>query len=61
MHPGPQHVGDFTDAFKVLCPNINFVKLDNPSVVLSEYQRAFEREDGKSTLIVEHSEYYGTK
>ena len=58
MHPGPQHVGDFTDAFKMLCPNINFVKLDNPSVVLSEYQRAFEREDGRSTVLVEFGDLY---
>jgi pyruvate/2-oxoglutarate/acetoin dehydrogenase E1 component len=36
LHPGIQHVGDFTEAFKLLCPNMNVVRLDDPNQVIDE-------------------------
>jgi len=58
LHPGPQHTGDFTDAFKMMCPNINVVRLDTSEMVFSEYQKAYERTDGVSSLLVEWSDKY---
>ncbi len=58
MHPGPQHVGDFSEAFKLLCPNINIVRLDSVSMIEAEYAKAAEREDGVSTILVEWSDYF---
>lgn len=58
LHPGVQHIGDFTDAFKLLCPNINVVRLDSPSMIYAEYQKAYERDDGISTLLIEWSDKY---
>lgn len=58
LHPGPQHTGDFTDAFKLMCPNMNIVRLDTAESIFSEYKKAYEREDGVSSLIVEWSDKY---
>ena len=58
MHPGPQHVGDFSEAFRFMCPNINIVRLDTVSMVAREYRKAVERDDGVSTIIVEWSDYF---
>jgi pyruvate/2-oxoglutarate/acetoin dehydrogenase E1 component len=58
LHPGPQHTGDFTDAFKLMCPNINVVRLDSYEQVVPEYQKALERNDGVSTLLVEWGDKY---
>ena len=58
LHPGPQHTGDFTEAFKLMCPNLNIVRLDKTSVIFDEYQKAYERSDGVSSLIIEWSDKY---
>jgi len=58
LHPGPQHVGDYTEAFRLLAPNINVVRLENKSEIYPEYMRAYSRTDGVSTLLIEWSDYY---
>jgi len=58
LHPGPQHTGDFTDAFKLMCPHINVVRLDTADMIFAEYKRAYDRTDGVSTLLVEWSDKY---
>lgn len=58
LHPGPQHTGDFTDAFKLMCPNINVVRLDSTNMIFDEYQKAYERNDGISSLLIEWSDKY---
>jgi pyruvate/2-oxoglutarate/acetoin dehydrogenase E1 component len=58
LHPGPQHTGDFTEAFKLMCPNINIVRLDRHEQIVPEYQYALEREDGVSTMLVEWGDKY---
>ena len=58
LHPGPQHTGDFTEAFKLMCPNLNIVRLDTTSMIFDEYQKAYERSDGVSSLIIEWSDKY---
>lgn len=58
LHPGPQHTGDFTEAFKLMCPNLNIVRLDKTSVIFDEYQKAYERSDGVSSLLIEWSDKY---
>ena len=58
LHPGPQHTGDFTDAFKLMCPHINVVRLDTADMIFAEYKKAHDREDGVSTLLVEWSDKY---
>jgi pyruvate/2-oxoglutarate/acetoin dehydrogenase E1 component len=58
LNPGPQHTGDFTEAFKIMCPNINVVRLDSKEDIFREYKKAYEREDGVSSLLVEWSDRY---
>lgn len=61
LHPQFQHVGDFTDAFRLMCKNIEIIRLDEPEHIFPAYQKALEREDGKSTIIVEYGDYYSEK
>ena len=58
LFPGYQHVGDFSDAFKLLCNNIEVIRLDEPEQILDSYKKAFNRQDGRSTLIVEWGDFY---
>ena len=58
LHPGPQHTGDFTEAFRLMCSNLNIVRLDKTSVIFDEYQKAYERTDGVSSLLIEWSDKY---
>jgi len=58
LHPGPQHTGDFTEAFKLMCKNINVVRLDSAEKIFDEYKKAYERDDGTSSLLIEWSDRY---
>jgi pyruvate/2-oxoglutarate/acetoin dehydrogenase E1 component len=58
LHPGPQHRGDFSVAFRHLTKRINIVLLDEKNLIVPEYKKAMEREDGVSTLLVELSDLY---
>jgi len=61
LHPQHQHIGDFTEAFRLMCQNIEVIRLDEPEQILPAYQKALEREDGKSTIVVEYGDYYNEK
>lgn len=61
LHPQHQHIGDFTDAFRLMCKNINIVRLDEPEQIFESYQYAYSRQDGKSTILVEWADYYNEK
>ena len=61
LHPQHQHVGDYTDAFKLMTPNIEVIRLDEPDQIFESYQKAYEREDDKSTILVEWGDYYNEK
>ena len=37
------------------------LELEEPEDVFPAYKHAFEREDNKATLIIEHGNYYGQK
>jgi pyruvate/2-oxoglutarate/acetoin dehydrogenase E1 component len=56
MHPGPQHVGDFTDAFRAMCGTVRFVRLWAAEDVVPAYEDALKR-DG-STVLVEFGDLY---
>jgi len=58
LFPGPQHTGDFTEAFKLMCPHMNVVRLDTAEMIFGEYEHAYQRLDGVSTILVEWSDKY---
>jgi pyruvate/2-oxoglutarate/acetoin dehydrogenase E1 component len=61
LHPQHQHVGDYTEALRLMCKTIDVIRLDEPEDIFPAYERALLRDDGRSTLIVEHGDYYGEK
>jgi pyruvate/2-oxoglutarate/acetoin dehydrogenase E1 component len=58
LHPGPQHTGDFTEAFHLMCPNLNVVRLDSSEMIFEEYCKAYDRKDGTSSILIEWSDKY---
>jgi len=54
MHPGPQHLGDFTDAVRMLSTNLEFVSLESAEQIRPAYRDAFQRDDGVSSVLVEY-------
>ena len=61
LHPQHQHVGDFTDAFRLMLNSVEVIRLDESEEIFPAYQKAYERSDGRSTLIVEYGDYYNEK
>jgi pyruvate/2-oxoglutarate/acetoin dehydrogenase E1 component len=61
LSPQCQHLGDFTEAFRLMCENIEVIRLDEPEDIFPAYKKALERTDGKSTILVEWGDYYSEK
>jgi len=61
VHPGHQHIGNYAEGFRKLFSWIEVVELEEPEEIFPAYQYALEREDPKTTLIIEHGNYYGSK
>ena len=61
LHPQYQHVGDFTDGFRLICKNLEIIRLNEPEQIFPAYQHALNRDDGKSTVLVEFGDYYNEK
>ena len=61
LHPQYQHVGDFSSAIQKMCTTIEVIKLNKPDDIFSSYRKAYERKDGKNTIIVEYGDYYSEK
>ena len=61
LHPQHQHIADFTASFKGMCDTIDIIKLDEPYQIFEAYKYAYERTDGKATILVEWGDYYGEK
>lgn len=56
LDPGPQHLGDFTEAFRSMLKTVHVVRLEDAEDIVPAYRGAMEC-DG-STLLVEYSEKY---
>jgi len=61
LNPQVQHTGDFTQAFRGMLRNIEVIRCDEPEDIFPAYCKAYNRRDGKSTIIVEYGDYYGEK
>ena len=57
IDPQDQHKGDFTQAFLSMCKNIDIYNLYYIDNIMKAYQTAYNRTDGKSTIIVEYPDY----
>ena len=61
LNPQIQHTGDFTDAFRSMLSTVEVIRLDEPEDIFPAYEKAYNRTDGKSTILVEWGDYYGEK
>lgn len=61
VHPGHQHVGNYAEAFRKMFASIEVVELTEPEAIFPAYKYAFERSDNRSTLLIEHGNYYNQK
>jgi pyruvate/2-oxoglutarate/acetoin dehydrogenase E1 component len=61
INPQIQHTGDFTGAFRLMLKTIEVVRLIMPQQIFPTFERAYTRDDGRSTLIVEYGDYYNEK
>jgi pyruvate/2-oxoglutarate/acetoin dehydrogenase E1 component len=61
LHPGHQHVGDYTDAYRKMLTNVEIIRLEEPEEIYPAYEKAYTRKDGKSTVLVEYGDYYNEK
>lgn len=55
VDPQDQHKGNFADAFRLMCKNIDIIELHNPEDILPAYQKAYS--SNRSTILVEFPDY----
>ena len=61
LHPQYQHIGDFSNSIQKMCTTLEVIKLNNPKDIFPAYKKAYERKDGKNTILVEYGDYYSEK
>ena len=50
-----------SDAYRKILSSVEIIELEEPEDIFTSYKKAYEREDGKSTLLVEFGDYYNEK
>ena len=58
---GVQHTQDYTKMFKNILTEINVVSLKNPNDIFNQFNKALNRKDSKSTLLIENGDFYNSK
>ncbi len=61
VHPGHQHVSNYAEGFRKMFTWVDVVELNEPGDVFPAYEKALTRADSKSTLIIEHGNFYNQK
>lgn len=56
VDPQCQHKGNFTEAFRLMVKNIDVVELLKPEDIVPSYEKALNRTDGRSTILVEYAD-----
>ncbi len=59
IYPGPQHCQDHTEAFKLILPNMNVIKLENSRDIVPAYHHALYGTNKSSLLIDVGNAHYG--
>ena len=57
VDPQEQHKGNFADAFRSMCSTVDIIECNTPEEILPAYQLAYNRTDGRSTIVVEFPDY----
>ena len=58
VHPGHQHIGDMTEGFRALLPNMDVVRIEHPQDIMPAYKKALDPNNPKSSLIIEVGNAY---
>ncbi len=58
LHPQAQHIGDYTDAYRLMLKTVDVIRLEEPDQIFDAYKLAYERTDNRSTVLVEYGDYY---
>ena len=61
LHPQHQHIGDFTDMVRKMCSSLDVIKLNEPEDIFPSYEKALNRDDGRSTILVDFVDYHNEK
>ena len=61
LDPFFQHKGDFTRPLQSMLKTVEVIKLEEPEDIFSAYEYAYNRDDGRSTLLIEVSDYLNSK
>jgi pyruvate/2-oxoglutarate/acetoin dehydrogenase E1 component len=59
LHPGEQHIGNFSEGFKLLLKHIVLEELTEPEQIYPAFEDALNRK--QSTILVFHGDYFGEK
>lgn len=57
IDPQEQHKGNFAEAFRLMCKTIDIVELHNIEDIMPAYKKAYQRDDGISSIIVEFPDF----
>ncbi|CAB4129114.1 Transketolase-like, pyrimidine-binding domain containing protein [uncultured Caudovirales phage] len=57
VDPQDQHKGNFADAFRLMCKTIDIIECPTPESIQPAYELAYNRTDGRSTIVVEFPDY----
>jgi pyruvate/2-oxoglutarate/acetoin dehydrogenase E1 component len=61
VDPQCQHKGNFSSAFRSMLKNIEVIELNEPEDIYPAYEKALNRQDGVSTILVEYADHSKTK
>lgn len=61
LNPQSQHRNNYSEAFRLMCDNIEIIELHEPEDIFPAYEKAYNRTDGKSTILVEFGNFYSEK
>ena len=61
VDPQCQHKGNFVEAFRSMTKTLDIIELNEPEEILPAYELALNRQDGRSTILVEFADYSKTK
>jgi pyruvate/2-oxoglutarate/acetoin dehydrogenase E1 component len=61
LYPGVQHCQNHIEALRLMLTNIEIIELTEADQIVPAYKKALERTDGKSTMLVEHADFYNEK
>ena len=61
INGGVQHTQNYTEFFKKICTEIDVIMLNEPEEIFPAFKYAYQRKDSKSSLIIEHGDYYNEK